>query len=155
MDTKEAGGRSRSAPRGVSESIRGADVRHSVWRRPLSDEERRRQRERLLRRDRGETIESVDAADDRALAAADASESFDDALAPPPLSPRTAAGGKLACVGDAEVWAGALDLTPLRKGMGLSGAAWWTAPLAVANGFESEFTFRIVPPPTRAARSAT
>ena len=147
VDTKEAGGRSRSVPRGVSQSIPSADVRHAVWLRQLSDEERRRQRERLLRRDRGETIESVDAADDRALAAADASESFDDALAPPPLSPRTAAGGKLACVGDAEVWAGALDLTPLRKGMGLSGAAWWTAPLAVANGFESEFTFRIVPPP--------
>jgi len=55
--------------------------------------------------------------------------------------------GLLVCVGDAEIWKGSLDLTPLRKGMGLAGAAWFHRPLALANGFETEFEFRIKPPP--------
>jgi len=50
-------------------------------------------------------------------------------------------------VGDAEVAAGALDLSPLRKGIGLSGAAWFHRPLAILEGFETEFTFKIVKPP--------
>jgi hypothetical protein len=50
-------------------------------------------------------------------------------------------------VGDAEVANGALDLTPLRKGIGLSGAAWFYRPLSVIEGFETEFTFVIKAPP--------
>ena len=49
-------------------------------------------------------------------------------------------------VGDAEIAAGALDLTPLRKGVGLTGACWFHRPLAVLEGFETTFTFKIVPP---------
>ena len=36
----------------------------------------------------------------------------------------------------------------LRKGIGLSGAAWYHRPLAILNGFETEFTFKILPNPT-------
>ena len=54
--------------------------------------------------------------------------------------------GLLVCNGDAEVWKGALDLTPLRKGMGLAGAAWFHRPLKVSAGFETEFDFRVTPP---------
>lgn len=57
------------------------------------------------------------------------------------------ADGLLVCMGDAEVWKGVLDLTPLRKGMGLAGAAWFHRPLWVASGFETEFDVRVTPPP--------
>ena len=52
----------------------------------------------------------------------------------------------LHCVGEAEVWQGALELTPLRKGIGINGAAWFHRPIHVADGFETEFTFRINKP---------
>lgn len=68
---------------------------------------------------------------------------FEDAEKPPaedaPL---------LTLVGDAEVANGALDLTPLRKGVGLCGAAWYHRPVTVKEGFETEFTFVIKPPPS-------
>jgi hypothetical protein len=51
----------------------------------------------------------------------------------------------LLCVGEAEVWRGALELTPLRKGIGICGAAWFHRPLAVDEGFETEFIFTIDP----------
>ena len=56
---------------------------------------------------------------------------------------------ELICVGEAEVWRGALELTPLRKGIGTTGAAWHHAPLSVVNGFETEFSFCISPPADR------
>lgn len=69
---------------------------------------------------------------------------FEDAERPPaeeaPL---------LTIVGDAEVANGALDLTPLRKGIGLCGAAWYHRRVAVKEGFETEFTFIIKPPPSK------
>ena len=52
----------------------------------------------------------------------------------------------LHCVGDAEVWRGALELTPLRKGIGISGGAWFCKPLCVADGFETEFRFCVNTP---------
>ena len=55
-------------------------------------------------------------------------------------------GPRLCLVGDAGVWRGMLDLTPLRLGMGLSGAAWFHRPVEVSGGFQSDFSFRITPP---------
>ena len=53
----------------------------------------------------------------------------------------------LVCTGEAEVWRGTLELTPPRKGIGIAGGAWFHRPLTVANGFETDFTFRITKPP--------
>ena len=69
---------------------------------------------------------------------------FEDAMRP--LKRADGSEGLLVCNGDAEVWHGVLDLTPLRKGMGLAGAAWFHRPLKVALGFETEFKFRVTPP---------
>ena len=74
---------------------------------------------------------------------------FEDAVKPPGGLPPL-----LTLVGDAEIGdardvegaRGALDLTPLRKGVGLVGAAWYHRPLSVRHGFETEFTFKILPP---------
>ena len=69
-----------------------------------------------------------------------------------PFEAALAAGGasgggpRLCLLGDADVWHGMLDLTPLRLGMGLSGAAWFHRPVEVRGGFQSDFSFRITPP---------
>ena len=60
-------------------------------------------------------------------------------------------GSRLCLVGDAAVWRGVLDLTPLRLGMGLSGAAWFHRPVEVSGGFQTDFSFRITPPKEPAA----
>ena len=77
--------------------------------------------------------------------------SFAEAVAPPPIPlPRggqRAAAPLLVCTGDADVLQGRLELTPLRKGMGLSGAGWFHRPVAVMAGFETSFTFTVTPPP--------
>jgi hypothetical protein len=49
------------------------------------------------------------------------------------------ASGALQLCGDAEVAAGAIELTPMRKAVGLVGAAWSTRPVRIADGFETEF----------------
>jgi len=51
----------------------------------------------------------------------------------------------LVLVGDAEISHGRIDLTPLHKGMGLAGAAWWDVPLRISNGFEVNFTVHATP----------
>jgi len=66
---------------------------------------------------------------------------FEDAERPPEELAKL-----LYLVGDTEIVGGVLDLTPLRKGIGLSGAAWFHRPLGVLpGGFETEFTFKIAP----------
>ena len=72
---------------------------------------------------------------------------FDAALAGGGAGGGTSGGGPRLClVGDADVWRGTLDLTPLRRGMGLSGAAWFHRPVDVSGGLQSDFSFRITPP---------
>ena len=76
-----------------------------------------------------------------------ASTSFEDALRPGDPRGGDRQDPQLHLVGDAEVWRGRLDLTPLRGGMGLGGAAWFHRPVEVASGFQCDFGFTIEPPP--------